>query len=98
MNALTAQYNVFLTLLTKDQLKALDNAVFCGDVHDYYGYNWTKSDMLSHISVSEDEKLRDVVRYTLRTVAVLTELYSELRNKEAQNYMLYLEREVKKYI
>ena len=97
-NTLRGHYNSFLTVLTKDQLQSIDNGVFCGDVHDYYGYNWTKSEMLSHISLNDDEKDRDVLRFAIRSCAILRELYGSLRTAKANNELIRLELHINKLI
>ena len=78
-------YNNFMTLLTKSQLQTLDNQVFRdrGNVHKYYGYTWTKQDILKHLTLSEDEKQSDVNIIIGKSIKVLREYYGTLKNPRA---------------
>jgi len=91
MGTLHGHFNEFLTVLTKDQLQLLDNSVFCGDVHDFYGYNWSKKDIIAHISITERESKHHALSLISKSARILREFYGQLRTAKANNELYRLE-------
>ena len=98
MKELRLHYNNFLQLLTKEQLQLLDNSVFCGDVHDFYGYNWSKADIIAHISISDRERKHNTLHLVTKSVKTLREFYGHLRTAKADTELLRLELHIDKLI
>jgi len=98
MGTLHEHFNSFITVLTKEQLHLLDNSVFCGDVHEIYGYNWTKGDIIAHISISDRERKHHALSLVSKSVKTLREFYGHLRTAKADTELLRLELHIDKLI